>query len=63
MVDLGFPIRGGTNLLGGTNLRCVHFLAKTYVKMKEMDPVGGCAPAVPPPGSTNDKYRGGRLRV
>ena len=26
---------------GGTNLQRVHFLAKMYVKTKEMDPVGG----------------------
>ena len=25
--------------MGGANLRHVHFLAKTYAKMKEMDPV------------------------
>ena len=35
----GVPIRwwGG----GGADLQCVHFLAKMYAKMKEMDPVGG----------------------
>ena len=38
--------------LGGVNLRRVHFLAKMYVKTKEIDPVGGCMPAVPP-GSAN----------
>ena len=27
--------------LGGANLRRRCFLAKTYVKMKELDPVGG----------------------
>ena len=32
---------------GGANLKCVHFLAKTYAKMKEMDPVWG-APVAPP---------------
>ena len=32
---------------GSANLRHVHFSVKTYVKMKEMDPVGG-VPAVPP---------------
>ena len=40
---------GGADPLGGANLRCIHFLAKTYAKMKEMDPVGGRAPAAPPP--------------
>ena len=33
---------------GGANLRHVHFLVKTYVKTKEMDPVGGaCAGGAP----------------
>ena len=41
-----FPL-GGADPLGGANLQCVHFLAKMYVKMKEIDPVGG-APAAPP---------------
>ena len=37
-----FPLGGGADPFGGvTNLRHVHFSAKTYVKMKEMDPVGG----------------------
>ena len=44
--------------LGGTDLRHIHFSAKTYVKMKEMDPVGGGghAPAATPPGFANDFY-------
>ena len=37
---------------GGTNLRRVHFLAKTYAKTKEIDPVGGR-----PPGSANEYCR------
>ena len=41
-VDPGFPIGGGTDL------RRIHFSLKTYAKTKEMDPVGGGAPAVPP---------------
>ena len=52
MADPGFPIGGG----GGADLQRIHFLAKMYAKMKEMDPVGGAghAPAVPPlPGSAN----------
>ena len=33
---------GGRRPVGrGADLRRVHFLAKTYVKTKEMDPVGG----------------------
>ena len=31
-----FPLGGG-----GANLRHIHFLAKMYAKMKEIDPVGG----------------------
>ena len=60
MVDPGFPVGGGANPLGGTNLQHVHFSAKTHAKMKEIDPVGGGgggggggAPAAPPPESTN----------
>ena len=48
-----FPLGGGgggADLLGGANLRHVHFLAKMYVKMKEIDPVGGGGA---PPGSAN----------
>ena len=44
VADPGFPVWGG----GGANLRRVHFSAKTYVKTKEIDPVGGGAPAAPP---------------
>ena len=40
---------------GGTNLRRVHFLAKTYAKTKEIDPVGGggAHAGSAPPGSAN----------
>ena len=41
MADPGFPIGGAPTHWGGANLQRVHFLAKTYVKMKEIDPVGG----------------------
>ena len=44
VADPGFPVGGGGGgadpLGGGANLRRVHFLAKTYVKAKEIDPVG-----------------------
>ena len=43
-----FPLGGG-----GADLRHGCFLAKTYAKTKELDPVGGCVPAAPP-GSAND---------
>ena len=46
---------GGADLLGGTNLRHIHFSVKTYVKTKEIDPVGGGGRAGgAPPGSAND---------
>ena len=35
VADPGFPVGGGANL------RRVHFSVKTYVKTKEIDPVGG----------------------
>ena len=42
MADPGFPVGGGMPThWGGTNLRRVHFSVKTYVKTKEIDPVGG----------------------
>ena len=46
-----FPL-GGAEPLGGANLRCGCFLAKTYAKMKELDPIGGRT-LVAPPGSAN----------
>ena len=37
-----FPLGGGAPThWGGANLRRVHFSVKTYVKTKEIDPVGG----------------------
>ena len=41
VADPGFPIGGVPSCWGGTNLRHGCFLAKTYAKMKELDPVGG----------------------
>ena len=49
MADPGFPVEGGIDLQHGC------FSAKTYAKMKELDPVGG-APAAPP-GSANGNTR------
>ena len=43
---------GALTRWGGTNLQRIHFSAKTYAKTKEIDPVVGRAPAVPP-GSAN----------
>ena len=36
-----FPLGVANPLGGGANLQCIHFLAKTYAKTKEIDPVGG----------------------
>ena len=48
VADPGFPVGGGAEPLGGTDLRCGCFSAKTYAKMKELDPVGGaCASGAP----------------
>ena len=41
VADPGFPVWGGCQPVGGTNIRCVHFSVKTYAKTKEIDPVGG----------------------
>ena len=43
VADPGFPVGGGgcQPILGGCQLRRVHFLVKMYAKMKEIDPVGG----------------------
>ena len=50
-----FPLGGAPTCWGGggANLRRVHFSAKPYVKMKEIDPVGGRARRGAPPGSAN----------
>ena len=49
MADPGFPVGGGAELLGGVDLQRGCFSAKTYAKMKELDPVGGArAGSVPP---------------
>ena len=60
VADPGFPIGGGAlTHWGGTNLRCIHFLAKMYVKTKEIDPVGGGGGTCwwHPPGSANDSVQ------
>ena len=55
--DPGFPV-GGHRPLGGTDLRCGHFLAEMYAKTKELGPVGG-APAAPPGSvSEGDQIKG-----
>ena len=50
----GWGWGGGADPLGGANLQRIYFLAKTYAKMKEMDPVGGRGVRRRrPPGSAN----------
>ena len=44
---------GADPLGGGADLRRVHFSAKMYVKMKEIDPVGGGMCRWHPAGSAN----------
>ena len=48
VADPGFPVGGRRPVGGGANLQRVHFSAKTYVKMKEIDPVWGARTAEPP---------------
>ena len=55
VADPGFPIGGVPTRWGGADLQRVHFLAKMYVKTKEIDPVGG-AHRRRPPGSANGWY-------
>ena len=47
-----FPLRGALTHWGGASLQHIHFSAKTYAKMKGIDPVGGVragsAPLDPP---------------
>ena len=45
------PLWGVLSCWGGADLRHGCFSAKTYAKMKELDPVGGGG--APPPGSAN----------
>ena len=52
MADPGFPVGGAPSHWGGADLQCGCFLAKTYAKTKELDPVGGGAAAARP-GSAN----------
>ena len=53
VADPGFPVGGAPSRWGGADLRCGCFLAKTYAKTKELDPVGGVHAGGSPPGSAN----------
>ena len=54
MADPGFPVGGGGRRRPPM-WALFDFLAKTYAKMKELDPVGGGGGGAPaePPGSAN----------
>ena len=54
-MDPGFPIWGVPTCWGAPTSDMYTFWQK-HVKMKEIDPVGGCMLAVPP-GSTNGKHQ------
>ena len=47
--DPGFSVGGVDPFWRGFGLQRGHFSVKMYVKMKELGPVGGRAPARPPP--------------
>ena len=53
MVDPGFSTGGALSCWGAANLQCRCFSAKTYTKMKELDPVGGMCAGGAPLGSAN----------
>ena len=48
VADPGFPVGGCGPIRRGMDLRHGCFLAKMYVKMKELGPIGGHAPSMPP---------------
>ena len=49
MVDPGFPIGGGMDLVGGAVDPRGGYVSKIlHVKMKESGPIGGRAPGTPP---------------
>ena len=49
MADPGFPVGGRAPVRGGMDLRRGHFLVKMYAKMKELGPMEGRVPGMPPP--------------
>ena len=51
VTDPGFSVGGAPTRWGGADLQHVHFLAKMYAKMKQLDPVGGGHVPAAPPGS------------
>ena len=40
VADPGFPVGGAKPVVRGSDVRCGHFLAKTYAKMKELGHIG-----------------------
>ena len=65
MADPGFPIGGGADPLGGTDLQRGVFWAETYAKAKELGPVRGGEgrgrAGVPGPPSDNNNMSDSRL--
>ena len=64
VADPGFPIGGGgaPSHWGALTSDMGTFQQKTYAKTKELDPVGGRAPAAAP-GSANDLITNGRWEI
>ena len=48
VVDPGFPIGWHAPIRGVVDLQRGHFLVKIYAKTKELGPIGGCVPGMPP---------------
>ena len=54
VADPGFPVGRGRAIGEDADPQREYFSAKTYVKMKELNPVGGGGGATGAPGSAND---------
>ena len=63
VADPEFPVGGAPTRWGDTDLRHIHFSAKTYAKTKEMDPVGGARAGGAPPGSANASLHSTELKL
>ena len=48
VADPGFPVGWRAPVRGGVDLRRGHFSVKMYVKTKELGPIGGHVPGMPP---------------
>ena len=56
VADPGFPV-GGVGPLGGMDLRHGCFLAKMYAKMKELGPIRGRVPGMPPSSANGMHFK------